>query len=294
MEKPYSCEWEIIHVCNYRCPYCPYPWEAGELKDRHKGCGYDDLVGFWKRIFEKHGAFEIRVSGGEPSVHPRFIDLLSEIGAWHKFTVVTNLAWDAKFARTLSPAAVTFHPSFHPHFAEIKRFAEKTVYLKDRGFRVVVKIVAYPPVFDRLEEYGEVFRRSGTPVRFHPFFGDYGGRAFPASYSPAERDWLRRQSIVKSEAYDIGLGVRNPRGMLCGTGNRYFRLYPDGNIYRCSQTNVSGRPLGNVKDADFSLFDGATPCPADQCYCGGEYYYLQDIPSGGFFKPPSQMADGGL
>jgi MoaA/NifB/PqqE/SkfB family radical SAM enzyme len=185
---------------------------------------------------------------------------------------------------------MVFYPTFHPHFVGIGEFLDKAVFLKQAGYRVVARMVAYPPLFAELPGYQRRFEEAGIVVRFNAFFGEYNGRLYPEAYSPEERDWLRRQTMIAEKPYQINLAQESPRGRLCETGSRYFRVYPNGDVYRCAPVVAANAVLGNIKDPGFELKAGATPCPADRCFCLTEYMYLKDLRQEELFKAPEVAA----
>jgi len=281
MDKLYSCEWEPIHVCNYRCPYCPYPWHSPELALRHKECTTEDWISFWQRIFERYGEFLIRVSGGEPSLHGGFIRMMAAISRHHRMEIITNLSWDVERAAGVKPKNIKFVGSYHPHFVALETFRKKILSLKEMGFEVLVRVVGYPPIMKDIPKIHEEFASVGVTVRDNSFFGEYNGRVYPESYTDDDRAWLNAKAVVQKKPYKMNLGLESPQGRLCETGVRYMRLYPDGEAYRCARVQVS---IGNIKDKNFQLLKEAAPCPVEHCYCDAEHFYLKDVDQDAFYK----------
>jgi hypothetical protein len=277
-----DCSWELLHACNYRCPYCFFipSWErAPEATNRaHHACSPGDWLAFWRRLRERRGEFGIELSGGEPFLYPDFTRLLAGVAALHRPRVITNLSWDPALARGLDPARVRFLASFHPHFAEAAEFERKLAALADADFRVSVVLVAYPPLFDRLPGLKARFESLGHETLVSPFQGSHEGRAYPEGYGAAQRAWLRdaRPAGFGEELFAVGVKDASPRGRPCGAGSRYFRAYPDGSVWRCvSLKDAAGaRPIGHIRDARLPLEAGPSPCPADACLCPAEYRRL--------------------
>src|SRR5690606_36094546 len=59
--------WNMNTSCNYRCSYC-----TQRFLD-HRGRWARDLPRFMAAFAELPGAWEIKLSGGEPFVHPNFL-----------------------------------------------------------------------------------------------------------------------------------------------------------------------------------------------------------------------------
>lgn len=279
-----ACSWEILHACNYRCPYCFFipSWENNleETNSRHRDCAPEEWTRFWRRLHELYGSFEIDVVGGEPFLYPRFIPLIRELSRWHTFTIITNLSWSVSDAAGLDPARVRLQPSFHPHFAEIGEFTHKVLRLRALGFTANVIIVSYPPIFEQLPGMLDVLRASGIPCWVAPYQGTYEGQTYPAAFTAEQKAWMYGTHGKEARGgFDVGVKTRSPEGRMCASGNAYFRAYPDGVVYRCISVKdlPGGKPIGHMKDPQFRLADAATPCPATYCYSPLEYRNLLDL-----------------
>ena len=84
----------VTNICNQRCPYC----YAGSMLDgasprkRHMTFGDFKKV---LRFFEKSGYGYCRFEGGEPTLHPRFSDLLDyAVGRGFRIQLFTNGLFD--------------------------------------------------------------------------------------------------------------------------------------------------------------------------------------------------------
>lgn len=102
---------EIVHSCNLACPTCyaDSPIGAGAKVD---AVPLSDLQRRIEGVIERKGRIEIlQLSGGEPTLHPQFFELLNWAQEHEKidFTLVnTNgvrLAQDPEFARQFGEAA---------------------------------------------------------------------------------------------------------------------------------------------------------------------------------------------
>jgi len=274
VNRPYSCGWDLVHVCNYRCPYCFFlpSWEVNEpeMSRRHLACSKEDWLDFWQRCFGQLGAFRIEIAGGEPFSHPDIIPLVREISRRHAIRLVTNLSVDvAGVLAEFDPARVAFSVSFHPSHASFKEMLAKLRLLKQAGFEVVVSIVAYPPYLRSLEGWMAALERAGLRCFLNPFQGSFAGREYPASYTAEDSLFLRRQTF--SEELEIRMRQASPRGRLCAAGSRYFRIWPDGAIHRCcAATELGLRPLGHIRDQIIPVLPEPTPCPAAKCFAPNE------------------------
>ncbi|MCX5797489.1 MAG: radical SAM protein [Elusimicrobia bacterium] len=277
-----ACSWEILHECNYRCPYCPFlpSWlaEPARSSGSRPARTPDDWISFWRRIFENHGSFFIEVSGGEPFLYPDFPKLITEICRWHTVRIVTNCSWNPDdLPQGLPVQRVCFFGSLHPYAARLDEFVAKAAAMKSRGFRFHAVVVAYPPLLDRLPIFRDTFQKHAITWSLIPFQGVCGGRRYPKDYEPAQKALLQQSTRATDiPFFDYLTEVRSPLGKACVSGMRYFRAYPDGRVYPCiSIKDMPGSiPLGDIRDPGFRLNAAPTSCPASRCVCPREVHNL--------------------
>lgn len=274
----YACGWDVIHACNYRCPYCFFipSWAQApeENNRRHLACSRADWLGFWERMHSKYGRFQVEIAGGEPFLYPDFIPMISEIGRQHDVRIVTNLSVEVEdFLGRFDPRGVAFAASFHPHHASQEVFRRKLRCLREAGFSTMASVVAYPEFFGDLSGILEAFRADGIEVYLNPYQGIFRDRAYPQAYTREQKAWLHGYS--PSPSREFLMRTASPRGRRCAAGQRYFRLWPDGTAYRCCPaTEIGERPLGHIKAPDFSLRPESAPCPAEKCSAPNEIVHL--------------------
>lgn len=265
--------WDILLRCNYRCPYCFNHGKWDDLEKHNRPYTHNDWFVFWERMKDKYGEISIVISGGEPFIYPRFLELLKKLVQMHKVEVCTNLSFDVnKITEEFSPDRLILHPSFHPYFADLDEFIEKLKILKSSGWLLGPIIVAYPPLLSKITYFKERFKERGIDVFIQPFVGRYEDKEYPQAYTSDERRGL--YGLVDTDLTKCQLQGLNPKGALCSAGSRYFRVHPDGSIFRCA---AAGKVLGRIEDKNFKLLGGAFPCEAEFCICNSEAVYLQDF-----------------
>ena len=269
---PICSVWDLIMRCNYRCPYCFNHGKWEELETYNFVCSLDDFLDFWYRMYKKYGEINITISGGEPFTFPELKELLSILTKFHTIGIVTNLSWDVEYwVDKLDPFKVKIYPSFHPYFVDIKIFLQKLKKLREAGWKYLgVVIVAYPPLLEKLKHYVELIKNEGFYPWVNPFVGWYKGKAYPQAYTKEEQVFLAQISnnfqYVKHQVNNF-----NTLGKLCHAGELFFRVHPDGKIYRCASIG----PIGHIKDKNFSLFKHPSPCKVSFCMCSNEFLYLK-------------------
>ncbi len=96
---PFQVLWDLGRKCNYDCSYC---WDASHnYKEKHKP--YVDLLRTTDKIIDnlgkRPGSGQIRFlfGGGEPTLHPNFIEWMQNLKGLGQFTqVVTNGSMPSK------------------------------------------------------------------------------------------------------------------------------------------------------------------------------------------------------
>jgi uncharacterized radical SAM superfamily Fe-S cluster-containing enzyme len=101
---------EIVNSCNLACPTCYADSPAG-VRDRVDAVPLSDLQRRIQGVIDRKGGIEIlQLSGGEPTLHPQFFELLRWLQDHPKIDYVllnTNgvrIAEDSEFARELAAA----------------------------------------------------------------------------------------------------------------------------------------------------------------------------------------------
>ncbi|OGR56452.1 MAG: hypothetical protein A2X36_04030 [Elusimicrobia bacterium GWA2_69_24] len=278
MDGPYSAGWDIIHSCDYRCPYCFFipSWttDAEATNARHLVVSKEEWLRFWDLCYKAAGSFQIEIAGGEPFRHPDLVPIVQGIARRHSVRIVTNLSVaPALILDHLDPKTVCFSVSFHPQFASAEVLAEKLRRLAVAGFPTAASIVAYPPYFPELAGWLGILESAGVRCYLNPFQGVWEGARYPQSYTMGEVELLRRHAFAAEPA--VRLAERSPRGRLCAAGRRYFRIWPDGTIYRCcAATELGLKPLGHVRDGKVPLSAADAPCPAERCFAPNEVVHL--------------------
>ena len=264
--------WDILLRCNYRCPYCFNNGRWEQLEAHNKPYTHEDWLNFWGRIYQKYGEISIIIAGGEPFVYHGLLDLIKKIVLLHRVEICTNLSVNIdKIIHEFSPQRLLLHPSFHPYRADLEEFIKKICALKQAGWDLRPVIVAYPPLLNKLEYFKKKFSDNGIGIFVQPFIGEYQDKKYPVGYTISEKELIL--SSINVDIIKYQLNSINTSGKLCKTGFKYFRVYPDGLIFRCA---TAERAMGSIEDKNFHLLDKAAPCELEFCICNNESVYLND------------------
>ncbi|OGS41669.1 MAG: hypothetical protein A2506_06575 [Elusimicrobia bacterium RIFOXYD12_FULL_66_9] len=285
-------EWLVHDLCNYRCPYCAVsgqrreiqPWLVNERP-------VAEWIAAWDRIADLYGPAWIRLTGGEPTRLPGFWDLLGAMTRRHSVSFDTNMSWSRdeirRFMALVPRDRTTVDVSLHPTEVDMEEVLIKSVMLKERGYKLIARLVGYPPLLEQAPRLRSLFESAGLRFIINPYQGEFEGRQFPKDYTAAERALVQGANStldtsraddreqVEIAAHILRMHVESPRGRLCRSGHIYARVMHDGAVYRCQPYESRGwEKLGSLFDLDFGLRPAPTPCRSD--ICEFEYKYLVD------------------
>lgn len=277
MRYDVEADWTLLRTCNFRCDYCFSPAGA-------EGDGVS--AARWQRAFDATGlVWLLNLTGGEPALHPDFAELCERLTRNHVLSLNTNLTPLAirRFAERVDPARVSVvHAAFHPHERQrrngLAAFLDHAALLRERGFRLLVSVVATPQVLARFDEVAGLLAPHGLVAAPKILRGVYQGRVYPDAYTESERWHFRQACALARDAYAPMLAAtaerptvdpldddrhldREPdyRGRPCAIGRRFFRIAPGGGIHDCNRA-----ALGN-------LLDGLPPLHSDPVTCDGRF-----------------------
>lgn len=277
-------DWFLLATCNYRCPYCFLP--PSLLGEALTVYAEPDV---WARAFDRTGlTWLLHLTGGEPTIYPRFADLCRLLSGRHYLSFNSNLTHPGvvDFSECVDPSRISFiNAGLHVEERERRRglakFLKHAVLLKERNFPIFVSVVATPEVLSRVDEVIELTAPIGLPPIPKLLRGAYRGRIYPASYSATEKATFIEFAKRAREGYEaVGLrerpsidvfgdenylgGIPSFGGRLCSAGEKFVSLQPDGRIYRCEAK--PSNYLGNVLDGSYRLQPEKSPCDSHYCF----------------------------
>lgn len=270
-------QWHITDRCNLRCTHC---YQSGQKPEESH---LDELMTILSQFTDflklpcSEGRPPIRghitITGGEPFVHPDFLELLS-IFALHRkqfgFAILTN---GSLISRSLARRLKKLKPAFvqvsiegtestHDRIrgrGNYCRTAEGVKNLVKAGLNTFVSFTAHR---DNIHEFGDVVRlgrrlkvsriwsdrlipvgrgealRSQllTPDETRDFF-----RTMAKLRKKAGRAWFRRTEIAMHRALQFLESGGRPYH--CTAGDTLITIMPDGTLYPCRRMPISA---GNV------------------------------------------------
>jgi MoaA/NifB/PqqE/SkfB family radical SAM enzyme len=262
--------WNVNTACNYRCSYC-----TQRFKD-DRGRWSRDVPRFLEAFARLPGRWEIKLSGGEPFVHPSIDDIargLAELG--HRVSVVTNFSASrerlASFARAAGGRVGVFSCSLHLEYVpNPSEFASKASWMQQELDRLAdpslprphvnVTTVATRAALPRLDDLAQLFAAEGVAFKVQPEKQDREVIA----YEPHEEVVL----LAHGGHNRTGVIEHEYRDRPCWAGSRYFIVDDRGEAFRCYPARRwRTERMGNFLDESFRLAEEPTPCLYDVCNC---------------------------
>ena len=252
--------WNMNTVCNYRCSYCTQRF----LDDRKQWAR--DVPGFVQGFLALPGDWEIKLSGGEPFQHPRFIELVAALAdGGRRISVVTNLSAPARVIDAYLDATAAkpgvFSASLHLEFTDVDGFVARLAHAASRhAGPVVATCVATRENLARGEALAATFASAGLRLRWQAEKQDRD----VVMYTEAERAAL----VALNGAADDAEIAPSYLGRPCWAGSRYLIVDHRGEAWRCYPARRYKRErLGNILDGTLRLGVQAEPCRYQYCNC---------------------------
>lgn len=262
--------WNVNTACNYRCSYCTQRFK----EDR--GRWSRDTPRFLAAFARLPGRWEVKLSGGEPFVHPTLDELVAGLAAQgRRIGVVTNFsASEARLARFVEAAdgrVSMVSCSLHLEYVDdVDAFVGKARRLADELLArarpdvprpsLHVTCVATRANLPRLPELRACFEAAGLVFKIQP--------------EKQDRDVV--PYTVDEQRLLLALGGHNRTGALahdfegqpCWSGSRYFILDDEGTAYRCYPARrYRVERMGSFLSDDFRLADEPAACRYRYCNC---------------------------
>jgi hypothetical protein len=257
MDGPGSLYWCITDDCNYRCSYCV---QGRGRPDREQGryatgACIDAVLRFLAGLQK---GWIVRLSGGEPSLHPRLAEIAGKVAAeGHRLAMETNLSLPLARYRDFFSAAggrlANFHASFHAERADAEAFLDKCRCLRramaEAGASCGFCVSAVATRANRawIEDQAPLFEREGFI-------------------------FVAQREIAGEASAEQGPGAEDSRGRPCLAGKKWLLLDVEGRAWRChSGLRARGTGDGFLGDVfrGVALCEGSRPCPYAACHCPG-------------------------
>jgi len=270
-------EWNLGKRCNYDCSYCP--------KEIHDNISKHTDIGILKYSVDQLSMMKnVRLSftGGEPTVHPFFSDLVEYAKQTIQWvSVTTNGTRKADYYIMLP----NDHYVFSLHFEQDwERVVETIVTVAQTGRRMMVNVMAHHLKMNEARLVVEILREHDIMYGVRRIrWGEFDRDDYDDDkYTPDDLAWLlsntstvAHNTIINDDAamtYHandiIKLHMNDFKGWTCSAGTESLMINWDGDVYRA--TCRVGGSLGNIYKGGFLPSPGQVICTRNSCTCAAD------------------------
>jgi organic radical activating enzyme len=180
----FTVSWLLGRYCNYRCSYC-WPYARSDTKDHRPTELCFKTIDEIKRQARgnEFNSFHFSFSGGEPTFHPGYLDILKYLANDALNTNYTSIHMTSNCSRSLKwfeqyvEYAKAFHrasitASLHTEHVntpeKMQEFADKLIFCQEHDVQITINMVMVPEWFDRDYENALFFHNQGINVTLKP------------------------------------------------------------------------------------------------------------------------------
>lgn len=180
----FTVSWLLGRYCNYRCSYC-WPYARSDTKDHRPTELCISTIDEIKRQARMNGfnSFHFSLSGGEPTFHPGYLDILKHLADdvgntnYTSIHMTSNCSRPIKWFETYVKHAKSFHrasitASLHTEHLDtqekMQEFADKLIFCQTHDVQITINMVMVPEQFDRDYANALFFHEQGINVTLKP------------------------------------------------------------------------------------------------------------------------------
>lgn len=180
----FTVSWLLGRYCNYRCSYC-WPYARSDTKDHRPTELCLKTIDEIKRQARENrfNSFHFSFSGGEPTFHPGYLDILKYLADdaantnYTSIHMTSNCSRPMKWFETYVEYAKPFHrasitASLHTEHVDsqekMQEFADKLIFCQENDVQVTINMVMVPEWFDQDWENALFFHNQGINVTLKP------------------------------------------------------------------------------------------------------------------------------
>jgi organic radical activating enzyme len=180
----FTVSWLLGRFCNYQCSYC-WPYARSNIKDHRPTEICLTTITEIKRQARENSfnSFHFSFSGGEPTFHPGYLDILKHLADDVHNTNYTsihmtsncsrNMSWFKQYVENAKPfhrASIT--ASLHSEHVntpkKMQDFADKLIFCQENDVQVTINMVMVPEWFEKDWNNALFFHEQGINVTLKP------------------------------------------------------------------------------------------------------------------------------
>lgn len=247
-------EWMIGNTCNFNCSFCPNEFKSGDRKWFDFAVYQSIINKIIKESQDKKVWFKI--SGGEPSLYPKLIELLRYIKDQGHYTyLITNGSrtmryWkEVKDAQCIDLIAFTYHPE---QTSDIDHMVKVIDLFLDVPTITIVNITCLPSKFkEAVEAYQTFYTQCNTYVSLQQINDSEG----LSKYTPGQLKIVQLYGLNHSESTKIKTPSNIPVEYKYHNGQVKY-IYSDGRVRQDHSNNFIKQGEDNF--AGYKCYSGIT------------------------------------
>ena len=279
-------EWNLGKRCNYDCSYCP-----ASIHDNYSPhTDINILTNAVDKLFSIGKPLRISFTGGEPTVHPKFEQLIEYVRSKgpEYISVTTNGTRNHQFYESLNVNNYVFSIHFEDPW---ERVAETIVLYSMFNWKyeasIQVNLMAHHLHMGEVKRCAEYLEKNKIPYvvrRLRWTEGDHD--VFDDNrYDPKDLEWvLSKDAQVKANTFIhysderemkilhandvIKLHLNQFKGFKCNAGLESLMINWDGEVSRA--TCRVGGSLGNIYLGTFTIPTEPVTCTRNFCTCAAD------------------------
>lgn len=180
----FSVSWLLGRFCNYRCSYC-WPYARSDRKDHRPTELCLRTIDEIKRQARERGfnSFHFSLSGGEPTFHPGYLDIMKHLSDdapdtnYTSVHMTSNCSRPMKWFETYVDYASKFHRasitcSLHVEHVDtpekMQQLADKLILCQEHDVQITINMVMVPDQFQQYYNNALFFNDQGINVTLKP------------------------------------------------------------------------------------------------------------------------------
>ena len=258
-------EFTITSKCNYACEYCVA--KLGKNKNQDMIHASDKTIENFKIVLSKiKKNSRVKITGGEPIIHPKFFETAKEVVKnGHRLVVGTNFSLPNHHFEQVIDAIEDgeFRVIASLHLSQVESvdsFVNKVISLKKYGqSKITISVVSVVTEenYEILKGAKEKLALEGVKLSFQHLKTNDGDFV---EYAPHIMQHFPEKHISKR------LKGFKSYGTICAAGYRFLKIRASGNVSRCFSEHKNLYDLGNINNLCQPLRI-PLPCLASKCTC---------------------------
>ena len=252
--------WLLGRFCNYKCSYCWGHGRADKPDHRPTSLVIETLDEIKKQARERgFNSFHFSFSGGEPTLHPGYLDIVKHYcddvknTNYQSLHMTTNLSVSldifkkyAKISKDMHRVSIT--ASWHPEFAKKEPFLERLLCCLDNDIQITINMVMVADKFYKLWEDAKFFHEHGINVTLKPQSdptASYVVKGYTEEMLKMMREGLPQKEYTKVKLKKSGIESTRPKKKVIYGGN-------------VPGESMDDYDIPHVMQVEFKTFDGKT------------------------------------